>query len=219
MSGEMLEHLFLPFERTMDREGYLPSGLGIGLTISQNLMQAQGGSIEAKSAGPSLGSTFTVRIPALAANPATPGNRGTDEANGDSHTPLYILLVEDHEDSAMVIARIVRNMGHSVEISHTVANTLVLLRGQKFDLVLSDIGLPDGTGIDLLTQAREFCSTPMIALTGYGMEDDLARYREAGFLHQLTKPIRFEQLEKLLRDFASSIDLRVGLTVHKPPAA
>jgi CheY-like chemotaxis protein len=104
----------------------------------------------------------------------------------------------------MVIGRIVGNMGHKVVIVHNVADALEKLRAQKFDLVLSDIGLPDGTGIELLKEARNFCNVPMVALSGYGMEDDLQRYREAGFLHQLTKPIHFEQLKKMLREFANS---------------
>jgi CheY-like chemotaxis protein len=216
MAEETLQHLFLPFERAAERVGYQPGGLGIGLTISQNLMRAHDGEIEVRSAGPGLGSTFVVRLPALAAK-APAAIPGDDVENSAAHgvQSLSILLVEDHEDSAMVISRIVRNMGHRVEASSTVADALTRLRAQKFDLVLSDIGLPDGTGIELLAQAREFCNVPTIALTGYGMEDDLAKYREAGFLHQLTKPIRFEQLQKLLADFADP-SRRGGLTVHPP---
>jgi CheY-like chemotaxis protein len=217
MSDETLKHLFLPFERTVDRVDYQPGGLGIGLTISQNLVRAHGGAIEAQSDGADLGSTFVVRIPALAENPVAANPSDTGENNGEARKCLSILLVEDHQDSANVIARIVRNIGHTVAVSHTVADALSELHAQKFDLVLSDIGLPDGTGIELLAKAREFCGTPMIALTGYGMEDDLAKYREAGFLHQLTKPLRFEQLEKLLLDFASAHGRPAELKVHTPP--
>ena len=181
-------------------------------------MRAHGGVIEAQSSGADLGATFIVRIPALAANPDAEGPSGSHEKNGESKTRVSILLVEDHQDSATVIARIVRNMGHAVIVSHNVADALTELRAQRFDLVLSDIGLPDGTGIELLAKAREFCSTPMIALTGYGMEDDLVKYREAGFLHQLTKPIRFEQLAELLRDFGARHGRPAELTIHKPPA-
>ncbi|MGH8045979.1 MAG: response regulator, partial [Chthoniobacterales bacterium] len=182
--------------------GYQSSGLGIGLTISQNLMRAQGGSIEARSSGEGLGSTFIVRMPALAAKPAPAPSNGTDSDSAGSGRSLSILLVEDHEDSATVIGRIVTNMGHKVAICGNVEDALEKLRAGKFDLVLSDIGLPDGTGIELLAKAREFSRVPMVALSGYGMEDDLQRYREAGFLHQLTKPIHFDQLEKMLREFA-----------------
>jgi PAS domain S-box-containing protein len=204
MTGNTLSHLFRPFERAeANVTGYQPGGLGLGLTISQSLMKAQGGSIEADSSGPELGATFVVRIPALDRNTALE-KQGKDEAGRNTHPPLAILLVEDHEDSAMVIGRIVSNMGHKVSTARNVADALAKLRAAKFDLVLSDIGLPDGTGIELLKQARAFTKTPMIALSGYGMEDDLQRYREAGFLHQLTKPIHFEQLEKMLREFAET---------------
>jgi CheY-like chemotaxis protein len=202
MSAETLEHLFHPFERASDGPGYHRGGLGIGLTISQNIVQAHGGEIEARSEGPDLGSTFVVRLPALAGGAASSHARSGAIPIGEAANPLSILLVEDHQDSAMVIGRIVRNMGHSVVVSHNMTDALLELREQKFDLVLSDIGLPDGTGIELLEKTRAFSNVPMIALTGYGTDDDLIKYRKTGFLHQLTKPIRFEQLEKLLRDFA-----------------
>lgn len=219
MSEETRQHLFRPFERPAERAGYQSGGLGIGLAISQNLMHAHHGEIEVRSSGLGLGTTFVVRLPALATT--TPAAVATREGGkADPAAPaLSILLVEDHEDTAMVIGRIVGNMGHRVQTSHTVADALVRLRSGRFDLVLSDIGLPDGTGIELLAQARKFCNIPTVALTGYGMENDLAKYRAAGFLHQLTKPIRFDQLEKLLAGFAETASKRGGLTVHATPAS
>jgi CheY-like chemotaxis protein len=177
-------------------------------------MRIQDGSIEAQSAGLGLGATCIVRMPALPAVPPAVEPDAIDETQGGKGTSLAILLVEDHEDSATVIARIVRNLGHDVAVAHTVADALEKLRTQTFDLVLSDIGLPDGTGIELLAKSREFTRTPMIALTGYGMDDDLVKYRDAGFLHQLTKPIRFDQLKQLLQEFPSGRTQSGGLTVR-----
>jgi PAS domain S-box-containing protein len=215
MTKEAIDHLFQPFERTSERAGYQPGGLGIGLTISQNLMLAHGGRIEARSAGPGLGSTFVTCMTALTTNPKTIATAPPGEShNGDTRRALSLLLVEDHEDTAMVIARLMRGLGHQTQTSHTVADALGKLHTCAFDLVLTDIGLPDGTGIELLSQARDFCATPMVALTGYGMEDDLARYREAGFIVQLTKPIRFEQLEQLLTDFGNGNIPASGLAAH-----
>jgi PAS domain S-box-containing protein len=205
MSPGTLAHLFQPFERSKSSHtGYRPTGLGLGLTISQNLMRAHGGEIEARSPGEGLGAVFTVRMPALDhVEPARPD--GNDAGPDAAARPLAVLLVEDHEDTAVVIGRIVSNMGHNVRIARTMTEALDRLRSEKFDIVLSDIGLPDGTGIELLEKTRAFSQVPMIALTGYGMEDDLQRYREAGFLHQLTKPIDFEQLQRMLREFGATL--------------
>jgi PAS domain S-box-containing protein len=220
MSPQTIEGLFRPFERVAETPAYRGGGgLGIGLSISQSLMEAHGGRIEARSAGEGLGSSFVVVMPV--------SEQASDESLSDSHegrspvrgAPLSLLLLEDHRDSADVIARILRSMGHAVEVAHTVQQALTVIRERSFDLVLSDIGLPDGTGIDFLTEARTFTDTPMIALTGYGMEDDVANYREAGFLRQLTKPIRFEQLSEILESFAASRGRPGGLNVRSQPPA
>ncbi len=204
MSEETIKGLFQPFERTANRAGYQPGGLGIGLTISQNLMRAQGGEIEVKSGGVGLGASFTVRIPTLKTEPETDGGSIGSPVDKPVVPALAIMLLEDHADSAQVISRILRALGHSVDVVHNVADALVQIGARRYDLVLSDIGLPDGTGIDFISKAREFCSTPMIALTGYGMEEDVARYMSAGFFRQLTKPVRFDQLEELLHDFVAA---------------
>jgi len=203
MSAGTLGGLFHPFEQP-ERPASRTGGLGIGLTISRNLMHAHSGDIEAASEGPGRGAKFSVWMPALGDDQVPVATAHPVRREAEATRPLSILLVEDHVDSAGVMARILNSLGHSVEVAGTIAAGLAALRGGGFDLVLSDIGLPDGTGLEFIAQARAFCSTPMIAITGYGMENDVAKHRDAGFLRQLTKPIRYDQLEEMIADFVRS---------------
>jgi CheY-like chemotaxis protein len=111
---------------------------------------------------------------------------------------LRILLIEDHEDTAQVLQNVLRQMGHAVETCPTVAAACQKLHESQFDILLSDIGLPDGTGIDFIKAARQICQTPAVALTGYGMAEDVEKCLQAGFDEHLTKPIDVERLEKTL---------------------
>ena len=126
----------------------------------------------------------TVKLPAM-----TDGGRPTRR----NPQAISILLVEDHKDSAEVMSRLLRARGYSVETCATVAEALKIASGRHFNLILSDIGLPDGTGIDLIRQIREHSSIPAIALTGFGMDQDIKRYKEAGFDAHLTKPANIQK--------------------------
>jgi CheY-like chemotaxis protein len=108
------------------------------------------------------------------------------------------MLLEDHEDTALMMGKVLLQMGHEVETYATVAAATERLRERKYDVILSDIGLPDGTGIDFIRAAREFCQTPAVALTGYGMAEDVEECLDAGFDEHLTKPIDIERLRKTL---------------------
>jgi CheY-like chemotaxis protein len=124
--------------------------------------------------------------------------------------PLRILLVEDHPDTAEAMADLLRATGHQVLVAGGVMEGLALAdatlqgrrRDDRIDLVLSDIGLPDGSGLDLMSELSHRYGLRGIALTGYGMEDDVARSREAGFSRHLTKPVNLEQLETAIRQVA-----------------
>jgi hypothetical protein len=201
MSREVLERLFVPFEQGTAETVRRYGGLGLGMAISKALMDAQGGTIRAQSPGASQGSTFTVALPwvekpdgsdtpAVAAQPAQP------------RRPLNILIVEDHPDTARVMSRLLGNLGHHVTIANSVASGLDAVAANPFDLLLSDIGLPDGTGMDFIRQVRKTSSLPAIALTGFGMEEDVAKCREAGFNHHLTKPVNFQRLESIIDNAA-----------------
>ncbi len=201
MSPETMERIFQRFE-----QGKLPpegrtQGLGLGLSIAKGLIEAHGGTLSAASAGANLGSSFvislpTVDAPAGAAAPASSASSRPKEA-------FHILLVEDHADTAAVMASVLSSMGHTVKVAMTVAEGCAAVRQGTFDVLLSDLGLPDGSGLDFIREARKTSRTPAIALTGYGMAEDIEKCRQAGFNEHLTKPIDFERLQKTLQKVAS----------------
>ncbi len=202
MNEELLSRIFLPFEQGSAETVRRYGGLGLGLSISKALMDAQGGTIAAISEGPGLGSTFKVGLPSVNA----PDCQAVAIPAAPPESPprtLNILLVEDHADTARVMSRLLRNLGHQVSIADCVSAALSTIDTAVFDLLLSDIGLPDGTGIDLIRQIRLSSNLPAIALTGFGMEEDVAKCREAGFDDHITKPVNFQKLEGVIRQLAS----------------
>jgi CheY-like chemotaxis protein len=203
MTEQTIARVFRPFEQATEETSRQYGGLGLGLAISRGLIEAQGGSISAMSPGPDKGSTISVRLPNIDAPKATESvtRPGTAASAGPTRA-LSILLVEDHPDTAHVMSRLLRRLGHTVQTSGTVAEAAELARNSPYDLLLSDIGLPDGTGIDLIRQVRTHRALTAIALTGYGMEDDIARCLEAGFTAHLTKPINFQHLERMVQEVA-----------------
>jgi PAS domain S-box-containing protein len=205
MTPQTIQRIFQPFEQGSAELVRRYGGLGLGLSLSKAFVEAQGGTIAAASAGPGKGSTFTISIPAVKP-PAiqtkpSPPKRKTSELG----RTLEILLVEDHDDTARVLGRLLERLGHRVRIADSVAAALTAAE-QPFDLLLSDIGLPDGTGNDLIRQLRERRSLqfPAVALTGFGMEEDVAKSREAGFTDHLTKPVNFQRLQMMVQKIADS---------------
>lgn len=112
--------------------------------------------------------------------------------------------MEDHHDTRDLMETILSGLGHEVKTAGSVAAGKELAAEYSFDLVISDLGLPDGSGLDLMQHLRREHGLKGIALTGYGMEEDLARTREAGFAKHLVKPIDFEQLETAISRVASA---------------
>lgn len=115
---------------------------------------------------------------------------------------LRILIVDDHVGTAEVLSRLLRHCGHAPATAHSCASALSALHGDRFDLLLSDIGLADGDGCELLQAARAIQPIPAVALTGYGMRIDLERYEQAGFDACLVKPVAFPKLLQVLRDIS-----------------
>jgi len=105
---------------------------------------------------------------------------------------MKVLLIEDHEDTALIIARAIETMGYSVTRANSVASAVAVLTREQFDVIVSDVRLPDGTGIPLIYAVREFCHVPAIALTGYWNREEIERCLRAGFNRHLTKPVSFE---------------------------
>ncbi len=172
-------------------------GLGLGLAICKTIVEAHLGSIGAYSDGPERGAIFTVNLPVHAARSckaAVP----PEPAPPRIVKPLRILVVEDHEPTLRVLGQLVESLGHYPTLVGNVRAALEASSLNDFDLVISDLGLPDGTGHDLMRELKHLHGLSGIALSGHGMEDDVRRSEEAGFRQHLTKPIDFEQLENAI---------------------
>ena len=194
MPPEVLEHVFQPFEQASPEVTRRFGGLGLGLAITRSLVEMHGGTVRAFSEGVGRGATFRVEIPTC----PTPARMTIDTAAPAQHRPparrLSILLVEDHADTAMLMARLLRSMDHEVHAAGAMQSALDAAAQARFDLVISDLGLPDGSGLDLMRQLRERHNLRGICLSGYGTEQDAIRSREAGFAFHLVKPLQIEQL-------------------------
>jgi CheY-like chemotaxis protein len=195
-------------------------GLGLGLAISRALVEAHGGSIRAHSEGLGKGATFTVCLPAVptperggeSLAPAAPAMQANAKSENGS-SALHILLVEDHADTAEILSRRLRRLGHKVTHAESVAQALACAadaqagrNGGRIDLVVSDLGLPDGTGYDLMRQLSAEHGLRGIAVSGFGMEEDLRRSAEAGFARHFTKPVDFARLAGIIQELAEGRD-------------
>src|SRR5262249_1063691 len=184
--------------RRLDRA---QGGLGIGLTLVKQLVELHGGSVEAHSAGPNQGSEFVVRLPLL---PDTQRPEEPMRAENDRGAKLplrRILVVDDNEDAAESLARVLRLTGHEVRTAHDGPGALEATMDFRPEIVLLDLGLPRMDGYEVARRLREQPGAEnvrLVALTGYGREEDQRRSREAGFDHHLVKPVDFDALDELL---------------------
>lgn len=204
MNQQELSRIFLAFSQG-DHAGAEPhrfGGLGLGLAISQKLVQFHSGRICAHSAGRNQGSVFFIELPLASAGEingsATLPNLPADTSSAPPAKGLRILLVEDHEPTRTALAQLLSRRSYEVATAASFAEARALARQHDFHLLISDIGLPDGSGYDLMAEIGKNSSVRGIALTGYGMEQDLARSQNAGFVAHLTKPIRIQSLETAL---------------------
>ena len=196
MTTETISKLFIPFEQGDPTHHRRYRGLGLGMTISNALINLLEGKLTAESPGPGQGSTFTVSLPTITGVPAT------SEPDGALPTvtgKVNLLLVEDHLDSARALSGLLEKRGYKVESVPTVAKALEALERDNFDLLVCDLGLPDASGIDLIKEIRKTKTTPAIALTGFGMQQDIERAQQAGFNSHLTKPVNLQKLEVTIR--------------------
>ncbi|HSH38043.1 MAG TPA: ATP-binding protein [Chthoniobacterales bacterium] len=196
-----LRFVFQPFMQADVRSDSALSGLGLGMSISKTIIELHGGTIDVASAGRGCGATFVVELTTAAA--IENGASAQQSPTLVSADTYRLLVVEDHQPTLDVLARLLRKQGHAVETASTVEAARDLAANRKFDLVISDIGLPDGNGVDLMTELTRNYGLRGIAVSGYGMEEDLARTRNAGFIAHLVKPIDFERLNRVLERVAA----------------
>ncbi len=200
-----LARIFKAFDQGQSSITQRFGGLGLGLAISKAMVEAHGGQLRASSEGLGKGATFTIDLAACPAPsetpeaaPAPPQPEAAPAPNG-SGLGARILVVDDHADTCLGMQRLLTRRGYQVSVAHSVAEALAAAERSPFDLLISDLGLPDGTGFDLMHALRSRGGPPGIALSGYGMEGDVARSREAGFSEHLIKPVTLEHLEEAMR--------------------
>lgn len=201
IDAEVLPKIFTAFEQGKSTITRQFGGLGLGLAITKALVDPHGGRISAASQGPGYGATFALELPLTKEAPRAADEPGNDDKES-ALRPVRVLLVEDHRDTARVMARVLRAESLKVEWASNVAQALLLAAESKFDLVVSDIGLPDGSGLDLMRQLRAKQPIQGIALSGFGMEEDVRRSRDAGFAVHLTKPVNCKDLVARIRELS-----------------
>jgi PAS domain S-box-containing protein len=200
MSPEMLPRVFDLFVQERQSIDRSHGGLGIGLAIVKNLVTMHGGSVEAHSPGPGLGSSFVIRLPAVSATAAVTKQKpsplqGTDRTS-------RVLIVDDNEDAAALLAEILGEIGYECTIAYDGPRALEIAKQASFDSVLLDIGLPAMDGYEVARHLRELPggdAVKLVAITGYGQFNDRQRSLEAGFDHHLVKPVDIRQLTGLLQ--------------------
>jgi len=192
---ESLPKIFDAFEQGKRPQ---PGGLGLGLAISKALIEAHKGVITARSPGRDKGSKFTAvfpitteieseAIPVVATGPR-------------ERQSMRVLLVEDHEDTNRALTNLLRRRGYYVQPAENILAALNLAAKEQFDVLISDIGLPDGSGVDLMQTLQSGRPRLLgIALSGFAMEDDIRRSYEAGFRHHLVKPVDVKELDSLMQ--------------------
>jgi signal transduction histidine kinase/CheY-like chemotaxis protein len=198
--ADMLSHVFDLFVQVGGSAEQSEGGLGIGLTLVRRLAEMHGGSVEARSEGPGRGSEFVVRLPVRRTSPGE-GRSVTETEPAPAPPALRILVVDDNLDAADSLAMVLRMMGHDVRTAHDGLEAVGAAATFHPDVVLLDIGLPKLSGYEAARRIRDQArgSEPiLVALTGWGQEEDRNRTREAGFHHHMTKPVDFQALQKLL---------------------
>lgn len=164
--------------------------------VSRAALDLHGGENNASSEGRDGGAAFNVKIPTDTTNLPTTSKPAKPTAD-TKNAKASVLLVEDHLDTIKVMAKILRMLGYEVQTAGTVAEALAASKAAKFDLLISDLGLPDGSGTDVLKQIGPVRA---IALSGYGMESDVKHSLAAGFLQHLTKPIKLHDLTAAINE-------------------
>jgi CheY-like chemotaxis protein len=195
-----LGRLFNAFEQGEPVDRRHRTGLGLGLSITRNLIEAHRGTISGSSAGESHGSTFTVELPALEAQPVPPAPAAPVPAV--TTAKLRLLLVEDHAATQVVLRKILLNLGHEVTTASNVAEAVTLGSTGQHDVLLSDLGLPDGTGMDLMRILGTRFHGRAIALSGYGADTDIQASQAAGFTLHLIKPVEIDAVIAALHTLA-----------------
>ena len=201
---EKIDKIFNAFEQGQEDITRRFGGLGLGLAISKALIAAHGGNINVESPGKDQGATFSVELNTVLKPISVDGEKRDQPPEPKAVQPIpthrRVLLVDDHYDTCIGMKRMLERRGYEITVAHTAEQAVEKVRSEDFDLLISDIGLPDRSGYDLMREVRVEKDLPGIALSGFGSEQDIDQAKQAGFSEHLTKPINFERLEKTIQD-------------------
>ncbi len=201
---EFLPRVFNMFEQSGSATKSRFGGLGLGLTISRSIVEQHGGRMRASSPGQGKGATLTVELSLAAAHVSSPSLPAAEPSAAVGHRGLRILMVEDNQDTLKFFSQMLTQRGHVVRTASNLATALSAAAEADFELLISDIELPDGSGLELMWKLRASSSVRGIALSGFGSPDDLEQSRVAGFSEHLIKPIEFRHLEQAIDRAAAS---------------
>jgi CheY-like chemotaxis protein/anti-sigma regulatory factor (Ser/Thr protein kinase) len=200
--AEMLGRVFEPFAQADRLPERVQEGLGVGLTLVRSLAALHGGTVSVASEGPGRGSEFVVRLPCLPPRANSAPSVSAAPVAEPAGRRLRVLVVDDNEDSAESLALLLQMAGHEVKMAHDGPSALAAARAQRPEVVLLDIGLP--AGMDGYEVAKRMRPEPglqgavIVAVTGFGQEEDRKRAARAGFDAHLVKPVDMQQLARLL---------------------
>jgi signal transduction histidine kinase/DNA-binding response OmpR family regulator len=194
IDAETLPKIFNAFEQGARSQ---LGGLGLGLAISKTLVETHNGKLTATSAGRDQGATFTATFPIGESSAAN--HHAATPVVAAARKSMRVLLVEDHEDTNRSLTQLLQRRGYHVQSAHSVKAALAAAAQEQFDVLVSDIGLPDGSGIELMEKLKGDHPIFGIALTGFGMEDDLRKSHDVGFNHHLVKPVDLNRLDALIQ--------------------
>jgi signal transduction histidine kinase/ActR/RegA family two-component response regulator len=198
---EKLGKIFNAFEQGQTSITRKFGGLGLGLAISKEMVRAHGGTISVQSDGSDRGSVFSITLNTVpppakekraAPNSATPAGKTTSRKS-------HLLVVDDHQDTCLGMKMLLERRGYRITLAHSADQAVEKAQAEDFDLLISDIGLPDRSGYELMKELSATRSLRGIALSGFGMENDISKARAAGFSEHLTKPINFDRLDEAIR--------------------
>jgi CheY-like chemotaxis protein len=210
IDSEMQPRIFDAFEQGGRAVTSRFGGLGLGLAISKRVVDLHDGIICVRSEGKGKGATFVITLNAMDTS-LLEGPAYLLDFNAVAASPATILLVEDHVDTARVMRRILESAGYTVSHASRLSEARHLASEQKFDLVVSDVGLPDGTGLELMRELKDVYGLNGIALSGFGTDEDVSASKDAGFAEHLTKPVDWDRL----RD---AIGRLISANGKQPPA-
>jgi signal transduction histidine kinase len=190
---EVMSRIFNRFEQGDRSFQRRYGGLGLGLTISKSLAEAHGGTLVAESDGLDQGASFLLGMKTVPAHERAGQLRPTQA--GATGRSFRILLVDDHVDTSVALGKLLTRRGHTVAAAPDMRSAIEAAGRDQFDLLISDVGLPDGSGLELMTRLRATSQIRGIAISGFGMNGDVEKSRQAGFSEHLVKPVNLDKLE------------------------